>query len=394
MKEPKIRFKGFQGEWEEKALGCCVAFWDSMRQPIEEVKRIKGIYPYYGASGVVDYINDYIFDEELILLSEDGANITDRNYPVCFIARGKYWVNNHAHVLKANKGFDNVFLCNNLERKDYTQYNTGMAMPKLNKEVCIRIPVFYPILPEQQSIASYFQHLDSLIQSTTKKIESLKQVKAASLQSMFPQEGETTPRVRFKGFEGEWEKVKFGEVAKIRRGLTYSPFNLRDKGIRVLRSSNIDEDTFVISENDVFVNKECINIEYAEEGDILVTAANGSPRLVGKHAIINNIGTNTMVVGGFMLLISSNESTFLNASMSSSWYSQFLKVGVAGGNGAIGNLNKQDLEDCELLIPNKKEERNHIASYFTTLDRQISLQTQRLEKLKQIKAACLDNMFV
>ena len=69
MKEPKIRFKGFQGEWEEKALGCCVAFWDSMRQPIEEVKRIKGIYPYYGASGVVDYINDYIFDEELILLS-------------------------------------------------------------------------------------------------------------------------------------------------------------------------------------------------------------------------------------------------------------------------------------------------------------------------------------
>ena len=186
MKEPKIRFKGFQGEWEEKALGCCVAFWDSMRQPIEEVKRIKGIYPYYGASGVVDYINDYIFDEELILLSEDGANITDRNYPVCFIARGKYWVNNHAHVLKANKGFDNVFLCNNLERKDYTQYNTGMAMPKLNKEVCIRIPVFYPILPEQQSIATYFEHLDSLIQSTTKKIESLKQVKAASLQSMFP----------------------------------------------------------------------------------------------------------------------------------------------------------------------------------------------------------------
>ena len=212
MKEPKIRFKGFRGEWEEKALGCCVAFWDSMRQPIEEVKRIKGIYPYYGASGVVDYINDYIFDEELILLSEDGANITDRNYPVCFIARGKYWVNNHAHVLKANKGFDNVFLCNNLERKDYTQYNTGMAMPKLNKEVCIRIPVLYPTLPEQQSIASYFQHLDSLIQSTTKKIESLKQVKAASLQSMFPQEGETTPRVRFKGFEGEWEKVQFSEL--------------------------------------------------------------------------------------------------------------------------------------------------------------------------------------
>ncbi len=79
MNEPTIRFKGFQGEWKEQQLENCVTFLDSQRKPIEEGNRIKGIYPYYGASGIVDYVNDYLFDEELILLSEDGANITDRN---------------------------------------------------------------------------------------------------------------------------------------------------------------------------------------------------------------------------------------------------------------------------------------------------------------------------
>lgn len=214
MKEPKIRLKGFAGEWEESNLGNCVFFLDSQRKPIKEEDRIKGPFPYYGASGIVDYVNDYIFDEELLLLSEDGANITDRNYPVCFLAQGKYWVNNHAHVLKTKSDFFNGFMCNALERKDYSQYNTGMAMPKLNKDVCANIPVCHPTSDEQQAIGKYFKQLDSLIQSTSKKLESLKQVKAASLQSMFPQEGETTPRVRFKGFDGEWEEISLSKICE------------------------------------------------------------------------------------------------------------------------------------------------------------------------------------
>ena len=71
--------------WEQRKLGECVTFLDTMRKPLKESEREKGIYPYYGASGIVDYVSDYIFDEELVLLSEDGANITDRNYPVCFL---------------------------------------------------------------------------------------------------------------------------------------------------------------------------------------------------------------------------------------------------------------------------------------------------------------------
>ncbi len=150
-------------DWEQRKLDDVVEFLDTMRKPLEGAKRISGPYPYYGASGIVDYVDGYLFDEELILLSEDGANITDRNYPVCFIASGKYWVNNHAHVLRSKKGNENNFICNSLERKDYTQYNTGMAMPKLNKETCRKIPVLCPTFEEQQKIGDCFRSLDHLI---------------------------------------------------------------------------------------------------------------------------------------------------------------------------------------------------------------------------------------
>ena len=163
MAKPKIRFKGYTNDWEQRKLDDIVEFLDTMRKPLEGAKRISGPYPYYGASGIVDYVDGYLFDEELILLSEDGANITDRNYPVCFLASGKYWVNNHAHVLRSKPANENNFICTSLERKDYTQYNTGMAMPKLNKETCRKIPVLCPTFEEQQKIGDYFRSLDHLI---------------------------------------------------------------------------------------------------------------------------------------------------------------------------------------------------------------------------------------
>lgn len=152
-----------RNDWEQRKLGDVVEFLDTLRKPLEGAKRISGPYPYYGASGIVDYVNGYLFDKELVLLSEDGANITDRNYPVCFLASGKYWVNNHAHVLKTKDGNENNFICNSLERKDYKQYNSGMAMPKLNQEVCKGIPISCPTYDEQKQIGDYFRNLDHLI---------------------------------------------------------------------------------------------------------------------------------------------------------------------------------------------------------------------------------------
>ena len=182
---PKLRFPGFTGAWEQRKLGEVVNFLDTLRKPLEGAKRVKGPYPYYGASGIVDYVDGYLFDEELILLSEDGANITERNYPVCFLASGKYWVNNHAHVLKIKEDNDNNFICNSLERKDYTKYNTGMAMPKLNKETCKGIPIMCPNYDEQKKIGNYFRKFDTLIALHQRKLDHLELMKKGLLQQMF-----------------------------------------------------------------------------------------------------------------------------------------------------------------------------------------------------------------
>lgn len=401
--EPKIRFKGFEGEWKALSLDDCVNFLDSKRKPIEEGNRTKGIFPYYGASGIVDYINDYIFDEELILLSEDGANITDRNYPVCFLAKGKYWVNNHAHVLKAKEGFINSFLCNAMERKDYTLYNTGMAMPKLNKEACKRIPVLHPSSIEQKAIATYFTSLDSQISAATSRLASLKQMKAASLQAMFPQEGETVPKIRFKGFEGEWKKVMFSETFEFLKNNSLSRAELSNEGDIVnvhygdvlikygdLLNIQNEELTFIADNK---IGNTLYNSCHLQNGDIIIADA-AEDNTVGKCSEIVNI-CNKRVVSGLHTIPCRPLNRFAQGYLghyinSESYHNQLLPL-IQGSK--ISSISKKTLSQTIVLVPSI-EEQKCIGNYFTSLDRQISLQSQRLEKLKQIKSACLDKMFV
>ena len=157
-----------------------------------------------------------------------------------------------------------------------------------------------------------------------------------------------------------------------RRGLTYKPSDIRKNGVRVLRSSNIAEDSFVLSDEDVFVVREAVNIDCVRANDILITAANGSSRLVGKHTIISGIPEESAVHGGFMLLGTTKEPHFVNASMGSSWYRRFIELFVAGGNAAIGNLNKNDLDNQDIAIPSEKEQKK-IGSFFRQLDNLITL---------------------
>ena len=185
----EVRFKRADGsdfpEWEEKRLDEVVEFLDGMRKPIETGDRVAGPYPYYGASGITDYVEGYIFDEDLILLSEDGANILDRNYRVCFMARGKYWVNNHAHVLRANTDCVNEYICEYLESLDYSRMNSGSAQPKLNQQTCRKIPVKKPCLEEQRLIAEFLSYFDEAIAAAKKELELWKELKKGLLQQMF-----------------------------------------------------------------------------------------------------------------------------------------------------------------------------------------------------------------
>lgn len=187
----QLRFKSDDGKdfpaWEEKKLGEYVEILDSQRKPIESKERAnrKGIYPYYGASGIIDYIDDYLFDGEYILIGEDGANIINRNSPLAFIATGKYWVNNHAHIMKANADNLNYFICEYLESLDYSKICAGSAQPKLTQDVIRNLIIKAPCKAEQQKIADCLSSIDSLIQTQQKVVTTWQQRKKALLQQMF-----------------------------------------------------------------------------------------------------------------------------------------------------------------------------------------------------------------
>ena len=206
------------------------------------------------------------------------------------------------------------------------------------------------------------------------------------------EEKKLVPKLRFPGFTEPWEQRKFKNFVQIRRGLTYKPSDIASSGIRVLRSSNINEDQFITGTNNVFVNIDAVDIPYVKNGDILLTSANGSAHLVGKHAIINDIVENSAVHGGFMLLVESKNPQFINALLGSNWYKKFINLYVSGGNGAIGNLSKSDLEEQDVMFPSE-EEQKAIGRVYFYMNHLITLHQRKLEHLKLKKKSLLQKLF-
>ena len=284
-------------------------------------------------------------------------------------------------------------LSNNQVKYNLAKVAQGNSIVHLYNNNLKKVNIYFPNIVEQNKIGNILNSISNCINLHERKCEELTLIKKALLQKLFPKKDEFEPEVRYKNFSDAWEQRKFGNISKTKRGLTYKPTDIGSTGIRVLRSSNIKKDTFIFSNDDVFVKESAINIPFVENGDILITAANGSTNLVGKHAIIRDIPKNSAVHGGFMLITTSKEYEFLNALMSSNWYRKFIKKYVAGGNGAIGNLRKNDLDNQKIYVP-KKDEQEQIGEFFKQLDSLIALHQRKLEKLKQLKKFLLQNMFI
>ena len=154
-----------KGQVEWKTLGEVCENLDSQRRPITSNKRIKGIYPYYGASGIVDFVESYIYDGDYLLVSEDGANLLARNSPIAFSISGKNWVNNHAHVLKFDTYEGRKFVEYYLNHIDLKPYISGAAQPKLNQNNLNSIPIPLPPLSEQRRIVDILDRFDTLTNS-------------------------------------------------------------------------------------------------------------------------------------------------------------------------------------------------------------------------------------
>ena len=140
---------------------------DNLRKPVTSGNRTKGDYPYYGASGIVDYVDNYIFDGDYLLVSEDGANLLARSTPIAFSITGKNWVNNHAHVLHFEEYATRRYVEFYLNAMDLSPYVTGGAQPKLNQKNLNRIPISLPSLPEQRRIVSILDRFDALCNDLT-----------------------------------------------------------------------------------------------------------------------------------------------------------------------------------------------------------------------------------
>ena len=150
--------------WEEKLLPEISENLDSIRKPVTKGKRTAGIYPYYGASGIVDYVDDYLFDEDLLCISEDGANLLMRTYPIAFPISGKVWVNNHAHVLRFKSIVTQKYVEYCFSGMKLDEYITGAAQPKLTQKALNSIIINLPsTLDEQQSIVATLDSIKSKV---------------------------------------------------------------------------------------------------------------------------------------------------------------------------------------------------------------------------------------
>src|SRR5690606_7791138 len=181
---------------------------------------------YYGASGIIDFVDDYIYNDDLILLGEDGDNILSRNSPLAFRVNGKIWVNNHAHVLKPKKGYNIIFLTEFLESLDYSLLNSGTAQPKLNKQSCQKIKILSPPRQEQTAIATALSDMDGYISSLEKLIDKKRLIKQGAMQELL------TPKE-------DWEERSFDDLFNISGGLTASRDQLGEDGICYLHYGDI-----------------------------------------------------------------------------------------------------------------------------------------------------------
>ncbi len=185
-------FTSGENDWEEKRIDEVCKNLDSQRIPVTKRDRKEGKYPYYGASGIVDYVSEFIFDEDLLLVSEDGANLLARTYPIAFSISGKTWVNNHAHVLRFEKMETQKFVEYYLNSIPLDDYVSGMAQPKLNQAMLNSIVIPFPQLTEQRAIVERLEALSA----ETGRLEAVYRSKVAGLE-------ELKKSVLQRAFEGE-----------------------------------------------------------------------------------------------------------------------------------------------------------------------------------------------
>jgi type I restriction enzyme S subunit len=361
--------------WETKTLDQISTNLDSRRVPITKGVRKGGQYPYYGASGIVDYVADYIFDEDALLISEDGANLLARTTPIAFPATGKYWVNNHAHILKFESLTTQRFVELYLESIRLDDYITGAAQPKLNQKALNSIPIPVPPLPEQQRIVGVldeaFAGLATAKANAAQNLQSARALFESHLQSVFSQRG--------KG----WVETTIG--AEIRfidyRGKT--PVKTAS-GIRLITAKNVKMGylqespmEFIAAEN----YNSWMTRGIPKKGDVLFTTE-------APLANVAQLDTDQKVAFAQRIIVmqpnaAKLDCTFLKYLLLSQPVQE--RIRTKGTGATVQGIKASLLKTIEISFPKTLAEQKQIAAKLGAL----SEETQRLATLYEQKQAAL-----
>ena len=266
-------------KWEMVCLKDVCEILDNLRVPVTSSNRKKGIYPYYGANGIQDYVDSYIFDDELVLLAEDGGHFGSKEKPIAYRVSGKCWVNNHAHVLKPKTNLDVNYLCYSIMYYDVLPLITGTTRAKLNQAAVHKMIIPLPPLPIQQKIADTLDHISNLIKKRKEQIKKL----------------DLLVKSRFVGMFGDpvtnpmgWEKAEFGKTCDIITGNTPSRTQPEYYGdfIEWIKTDNIKAtESRLTTALEGLSEQGFKKCRYVEANNILMTCIAGSLNSIGNVAI-------------------------------------------------------------------------------------------------------------
>lgn len=385
---PELRFPEFvkDGEWNQESISSTCEVLNNRRKPITGSERKKGIYPYYGASGIIDYVDNYIFDEKLLLIGEDGAK-WGAYENTAFIVDGKYWVNNHAHVLKPI-GITHKLLESYLVKLDIHSFITGAAPPKLTLGKLKEIPIPVPKNPkEQQKIADCLTSLDELITAHNDKLETLKNHKKGLLQNLFPQEGQTVPNYRFPEFmnDGDWEIKTVSEVAYYENGKAHEQHIIINGKYKVVNSKFISTDGEVVK----YTNEALCLADINDTLMVLSDVPNG--RAIAKCFYVDKSNTYTVNQRICKLKPLDINGKILYYLLNRNPYFLAFDDGVKQTN-----LKNDDVLNCEIVLPKKtkiQKEQQKIADCLMEIDNLITAQTEKIEQLKAHKKGLMQGLF-
>jgi len=386
---PKLRFPEFQDSpaWEGKLLEQVVKSVTTGKLDANAMVE-NGAYRFYTCAKNYYQIDKYAFEGEALLIAGNGAYLGYIHH-----YNGKFNAYQRTYVLQdfdANALFIKYFLDVHLPARISIEKKDGNT-PYIVMATITELPIAVPSSLEQQKIADCLTSLDDLIAAQSQKVESLKAYKKGLMQNLFPAEGESVPRLRFPEFEsaGEWEEINLGDLGTPVLGLTYSPSDIRDKGLLVLRSSNI-KDGKIVLDDCVYVAENVRRVNLSKPNDILICVRNGSTALIGKNALIPE-GMPLCTHGAFMTVFRSNTPKFVYQLLQTEAYQNQ----VAAGLGArINSINNSQLVNYKFFVPTLPEEQQRIAELLSAVDEEISAQGEAVAALKVHKKGLMQGLFV